>query len=688
MRSASFEPGVVDAWKRVLARRWKGGAATFVLVMALAAAVVFLPRPVRRAEATLRLGAPPPVGGGLSLGGATSPAGLFSLFQQMTGDPFANELELLTSRTVMEGVVTDNALNVALQAPRGIDRDSVLFSLSAARAARKATYQATWLPTGRVAVRRTAPADAAYGPFAPGRPAAFDGVVVSFRPWRPGMPRTVELRRTPFGEAVRRTTGRLVAERKRREANLVRIAYDDPDAGLALRVVESAGARYAALRSDIQRRESGVTTDSLRTVAERTAAELRAQEDALERFQREARIVAPQAQGEAFVKRASEVDASLAKARDELAGVSDVLARLAAAPDPASGWAGLVAHPTFLENKTLGDLLNTLVHLEQQRLDLGGRRTAEDRTVQSLDRQIAYLDGSLRALVRQYRDGVAGQVSLLAQERAGLDSVLTRAPADQIELARRQRTVRELGEVYLFTDQRLRQESLRDALSFASVQVVDPPEVLYKPVWPRKGLGLGAGLLLALTFATLAMALMERADRSVHSALDIQAAAGAPLLAAATPDGDGSLVLAPAEARLLLSRNGANGGTPRRLVLAPLPEAEADGATLARLLLVPAVELVPAGVPVGGGGGANGNGARTNGHRPGAVAPSPRTYAAAAAIAAEAHAGAEVLLVVRAGATARSELARAAALLREAGTDVQGVLAVCPDARALAALWS
>ena len=48
----------------------------------------------------------------------------------------------------------------------------------------------------------------------------------------------------------------------------------------------------------------------------------------------------------------------------------------------------------------------------------------------------------------------------LERQRASLDTVLLRAPGDAIELGRRQRTVRELGEIYLFTDQRLRQEGL------------------------------------------------------------------------------------------------------------------------------------------------------------------------------------------------------------------------------------
>ncbi|HEX9107183.1 MAG TPA: hypothetical protein VF832_08140, partial [Longimicrobiales bacterium] len=187
---APAEPGLLLTWRKVLARRWRAGAASFALIVGIAAAIVFLPRPIWRAESTLRLGAPAPMGG-LSLGGTSSPAGLFTLFQQMTGDPFANELELLTSRTVVEGVVADNALNVALLAPRGWERDSLLLGLSADRTTRKATYDVAWLATGRISVQRSSPTQATFGPFAAGRPAAFDDVVATFKPWRSGMPRDV-----------------------------------------------------------------------------------------------------------------------------------------------------------------------------------------------------------------------------------------------------------------------------------------------------------------------------------------------------------------------------------------------------------------------------------------------------------------------------------------------------------------
>jgi uncharacterized protein involved in exopolysaccharide biosynthesis len=569
-------PGSVASWLAVARRRWPIGVVTFALIVGLAAALVLLARPVWRAEASVRIGAVPGLGG-VSVPQGGSPAGLFSLFQQMTGDPFANELELLSSRTVVEDVVRENALDVKLEAPRGWYRDSLLTRLASSGRQGIAAYEAEWLESGRVRVRRTAPSDSLMGEFQAGSEAALDGLLIVFRPHRSGMPRTVELSTIPFGEAVRQTSAKLAAQRKRREANLVRIAYSSPDPGVALRVVQSASDRYIALRTALQRRESGQTTDSLRVVAAATLDELRREEVALERFQRDAGLVTPEAQSDAFVERQTEVVGALERARVELARTDEVLVRLEGAPDPASAWVGLVAHPTFLANPTLGELLTTLMRLEQERIALRGRRTAEDGGVRVIDEQIALLDGSLRSLLRQYRAGVADGVQLLQEQRADLDATLQRVPADAIELRRRERALRQLSEVYLFTDQRLRQEALRNALSFATVQVIDPPAVLFKPVWPRKKVGLGIGVLLGLVFGMLGMAVAERADRSVRSTREIAELTSLPVLATLKPAVPERNEAAPAQARALLRPR--DGYPPEGLVLVPV-----DGSGAARLL--------------------------------------------------------------------------------------------------------
>src|SRR5690606_1593403 len=190
-------------------------------------------------------------------------------------------------------------------------RDSLLAFLSSTRDTERGVFEAEWQADGRVRVRRTSPADSLVGDAAPGDTLAFGGLRAAFLPWREGMPRRVRIRTLPFGEAVRRTRSRVVAERARREANVVDLSFDHTDPELTRRVVSAVVSRFIELRAEVQRRESGGTVDSLRRVSANTERELAAAEEALEAMQRHARLVAPDAQGEAFIERYIEVAAEL-----------------------------------------------------------------------------------------------------------------------------------------------------------------------------------------------------------------------------------------------------------------------------------------------------------------------------------------------------------------------------------------
>ena len=665
-------PGAAVSWLRLLRRRRLVGILVFTIVAGVAAAIVLLSRPIWRVSSSLRLGAASPLGG-VALGN-NSPTGLFSLFQQITGDPFANEQELLASRTVVEGVVLDNALNVRLVAPPGWYRDSLVERIAAGRDTRAATYAVAWRADGRVSVRRTRPAAGVAAVFAAGKPAAFGDIVVWFRPWRVGMPREVELQTRPFGEAVRRTSSQIHAERTRRDANLVRIRYDDPDPGLALAVVAAAIQRYSALRASLARRESGETVDSLGVVVQQTLAELTAAETGLERFEREHRLVSPDAQSRAFIEQHSDVATELAKTRLELDGVDDVLRRLGAASGADAGWPGLAAHPTFLANETLGSMLTSLVALQQQRIELASRRTENSRTLHTLDQQIVYLDGSLRALVRDYRAAIAQRLASLEARSQQFDTLLASAPAAIIELGRRERRVRQLSEVYLFADQRRRQEALRNAVGFAAVQVVDPPEVQFQPVWPRPKLGLGVGLLCALGAALLGMVVTERADRSIRLGSELARLIGAPLLAAVETKAGrirsgggvgGTILRRVAECgevhTVLVTPVGTDPGAAR-IVAEWLRELNAPAVPAARSALPAPLPLPPASIPV--------------------------RYAGTTEIAAQTDEDAVVLLVARQGATRAAEAVRAGRMLRCYGARPCGVVMLCGDARQLEDAWA
>ena len=650
--------GVVAGWIGLVRRRWPWGLGVGALVLGLAAAVVLLSRPIYRGEAQLRLGEAPPSPG-------VGPTGGFLGLFRMGGDPFANDLELLGSRTMAEYVVEEVALNVKLAAPRGWYRDSLFTAVRASRDTEESVYELTWEGDGSISVHRVSPRDSTVGTFAVGEPVRFGGVELVPGPPRPDAPAIIRVSLVPFGEAVRSARSRVSVERTRREANVVRIRYDDPDPRVAEDAVRSTVAGFMALRSRLLDRESGETVDSLRGVAERTLAELAVAETALVALQSSSGLVAVDAQSEAAVERLSEAETELATARQELNAITKVLARVQAEPEAATAWTALVAYPRFLENETMGTLLTRLIQLEEERMALAGRRTEESLEYRTIVAQMEYLDGSLRSLATSTRVALEERIAALLELVGSMRTQLAAVPAQAVELARRQREIRLLSAVFVATEQRLRQEELREALTFSNVQVIDPPALDPRPVWPRKRLGLAVGMVLALGFALLAMLVVESADATVRSASELSALSGAPVLVALAVNGRLTPAAPPEASALLMLGRGSGGALP------PLVVAAVDGNggdTTA--------DDVRAALAAGGWEGTS---------RDVRLCAPVTSYASAREALAL---GGPVLLVVVRGETEIPDVERAVRLLREAGGAAAGMVVVCRSEAEAGELWT
>jgi hypothetical protein len=318
--------------------------------------------------------------------------------------------------------------------------------------------------------------------------------------------------------------------------------------------------------------------------------------------------------------------------------------RVRSEEDPIAAWTALVAAPAFLDNQTVGDLLTRLTELVEARTELVSQRTVDSRAVRTLDERIARLDGALRSLATEYRTGLDQRESELAVRLEALEDRLEQVPSQAVELGRRQRAVRLLSELLVITEQRLRQEELREALSFATIQVIDPPFVRFRPVWPRKRLGAAVGLLLGLGAAAMAIVFAEASDGRIRTAADLEAAAeapvlGAPVLSASMAGGGGLRPVLP-EGSILVGCRASDDLAARTLRVLGLPE---DAATR----------------PVDD--------------------PSD-----AAVVAAR---GRPVIVVAAVGRSGRDDLRRSVDWLKRAGTEVVGVLGAVESTRDRKALW-
>jgi uncharacterized protein involved in exopolysaccharide biosynthesis len=639
------------AWDLVRAR-WRIGVIVFTVIMTLVVFVVFTARSIYRAEARLRLGEPPPSGG------VNPNAGIFGLLR-LGGDAFANDLELLASRTVAEHVVEDQDLHVNVTAPNEWYRDSLFLSLEAGRSTSEASYRVRWDGRDSVDIVMMAPRRDSVRIRGPaGRPISWGGVTATFVPGRENMPE-IEMHTVPFDLAVQQQRSRYIVERTRRDANMIEIRADYPDPGLARGVVDAVVRHFLALRATLQRRESEETVDSLRAEARMTLAELGRAEEALADWQRQERLIQPEAQGEVLAERYGQIVADLAQMESQLEVVDTLLARAGRASVP-NARADLLVSATLLENLTIGTLLNQLVNLELQRAELATRRTAQNRDMQVMTERIAQLDSTLEGVAKSHREGLVQGIEGLRRELREADGVLARLPRAAVELARRERDVRMLTEIYVVTETRLRQEELREALTYSNVQVVDPPALRYKPVWPRKKLGLAIGFVLSSVFAVLGMAVHERADRSVRYASEVRTDAGVPVLLALPRDRRGGIRIGQEDVEYLRGRVNADRVT--------LVSADAD-------------QLAHDATDALGVFSRNGDPSRPKIFS----GPAVRSLPTAGAIASR---GGAILLVVQWGRTARSDIERAAEFLNQSGGNVAGAILVYPGARGPDDVWS
>jgi uncharacterized protein involved in exopolysaccharide biosynthesis len=660
--SEPVEPSSLASWWGVLRRRWPVGVLVFGIVFGLAALMVLTARPIYRAESKLRIGEPPP-SPGLSSGGAS----IFG-FMRIGGDPFANDLELLGSRTVAEAMVHDVALTMQVTAPKGWHRDSMFSRLATRDSSIRASFEARWLRANQIEVRQIAPRKLLLGRFEAGAVASLGGVDVVFRARKPKGPEKIRISTLPFGEAARRAGGRVAVKRTRREANVVRLTSTDSDPAIASGVVRSAVQRFIELRTRIQKRESSQNIDSLRAVARQTQAELLRAEAELESLQRRTRMVDPDVQSEAFVTRYTELGATHEETRSHLRAIESVLARADSASSPGERWSKLLSYPAFQGNEAIGQMLGQINALEQQRRQLAPRRTERNLEYRLVLDQIAYMDRALTALAADLRSTLADEVSQQEKLLASMDAGLAGIPRQVIELARKQRSTRVLSEVLILTESRLRQEELRQALSFANVQVIDAPKLRFKPVWPRKRLGLAVGWLIAGFCALLALVVSERADRRLRRATDVARITHAPVLGVAVREGQ-ALRFTREELGAVVQHASLNGRGPLRIVIASV------GNTDSREVAMALRAALPAPVARGKTGSESAEVVRA------ANLVNFATASAAAAL------NVPVALVVKAGRTTTDDLSRATEWVRQAGGHIGGTIVLCDDPKRAARIW-
>jgi succinoglycan biosynthesis transport protein ExoP len=442
------------------------------------------------------------------------------------------EINLLSSRSVVEPVVTDLALPVTVLADGVEQRPGDVFAeFSVERGAPAGQYRIVRDSTGSRSyqVRDASGGDSVLAAVSRDSLSHFAGIGLR-------MPATrgagdLQIRVDPFPRAVERTQGRLAAALVNREADLIELTCRGSTPATAQQLCDGISRSYMRLRTDLQRADATATAAFLRDQVGRLGNQLSTVEDSIATFSSRHQVVA-------LDQRASEEtqqDIQVQAQRDQLIAEHDALANLIQGIDSAPGtskrFRDLAGFPALLRNEAVTGLLASLNDLENRRVDLALRRTDQNADVVAVDARVADIERQLHAIASSYEQGLALQVRSLGVTQGQLSRRLAVIPGVAVQSARLERERSSIAEVWQMLRTRLQEAEVAEAVRLPSVRIVDAASAPYRPSWPRVPMNLALGLFMGLGFGLILAILRELRDSRLHERVEVERTVGLPILA-------------------------------------------------------------------------------------------------------------------------------------------------------------
>lgn len=511
-----------ETWN-LLIRNWLVISASLILSVGAAAAYTVYTVPVYESVTTIQIEE------------ERSDLPVLDILQTIsTGSQVETEMEVVRSRTLIEGVVDSLGLQVQLQAPRGIARAVLLGAIYVERWAPEGLYVLDRQPDGSYSITEQE-TQARVGTASVGAAAAVPGATFTLRDPASEHEQII-INVEPFELAVQNLRHTLVVGRPNREAAIITVRYESTDTQLVHQIPNALASRYISDGRLVRKAEATSTVTFLEDQIDTLSIQLRQSEEVLTGFREVEQVVSLQAEADAQVTNMSRLQADrnqIEAERDALQTMVDAVDLEAALADPAdpSPYTKLISFPTLFRNQAASEMLRSLNAAVNERSGLLQRRTLQDPDVINMTGRIQDIETQLRNTAVTYLQGLENQVDGYDAMLEQFGAELERIPETEVQLMRLEREKNVLEDIYTLLQQRLQEARILEAVQDVSVRVVDlailPPE----PVSPRKALNLLLGLILGGILGVGIASTREYMDETVHTREDIQAATGgAPIL--------------------------------------------------------------------------------------------------------------------------------------------------------------
>jgi capsular exopolysaccharide synthesis family protein len=442
------------------------------------------------------------------------------------------EIELITSRRVIEPIVEEQAMHVSVVLDgAGVSAGDVFSSVSAPREVEPGQYIIEPWNEGVIVVNAETEATIAE---IPGEYESAEVLLGGVSLVMPGDLQFKEIAVSvgPMEGAIRSMQSKIAASPVRRDADLIRLTCMGGSPEDAHGLCENVAASYLRLRADLQHAEASGAADFLAGQVEQVKVRLTAAEDEFATYQRENQAVALDQRASTEVQQHARIRAQ----RDQLEAERSALATLFGATESEGGnrrYRDLASYPTFMQaqNRTVGELVGTLVELENRRSELTITRTERNPDVAAVDSRILEIESQLKDFAESYQDALGAQITSLDRSLGSASGQLSVIPAKQVETARLARQVTLLEDLYQFLQVRLREAEVAEMVNLPSVGIVDRASLPSGPSAPNVRLNLALGLLLGLCVGGALAAVRELTDSRIRERRDVERETGVPVLA-------------------------------------------------------------------------------------------------------------------------------------------------------------
>ena len=445
----------------------------------------------------------------------------------------ATEMEMLQSRSLAEDVTDSLGLALVVTEPRRVPRLILLDGVKTARDVPEANLVLDRQADGRYKIT----ADTAIGPLptvAIGEHVNVAGATFTLLRGAADYSQ-IKLALSQFDDAVDALRKKLKIVRAQNDANVIDMTFKGPDPVLARNVLNSVAQDFIRNRQNVQKTEARTTIAYLHEQLDTLSRELTTSEDALQKFREAQHVIDPEAEAASGITRQAQLEADRATIDDERRALAKLVAEVETAvavssPTAPSPYRRLVAFPTLFRDVAVGQLLQSLATVEEERTQLLERRTLQDPDVQVLTERQHDLERQIRSIATTYLEGLQNQETALDSTIHAYNAQLGEVPRREVEFARLDRRPKVLDEMSKLLQTRLKEAEIVQAADDPSVRLVDPAILPIQPSQPKPLLYVVLAVI-AGAFAGVAAALTRQYfDRAVHGSAEMRLATGLPVL--------------------------------------------------------------------------------------------------------------------------------------------------------------